>query len=1288
MSEVQTPKQGSAAGPTGSGILPLLTTAMPFGDYELLERIGQGGMGVVYKARQRSLNRLVAIKLLLFGPQASAAALKRFQAEAEATAALQHPSIATVHEVGCWEGQHFIAMDYVEGQPLSAFIRDSPLPARRAAGYLKTIAEAIQHAHEHGILHRDLKPANVLIDLNDQARVTDFGLARKLEGDSELTLTGQVLGSPNYIPPEQAMGKRGAVTRRSDVYALGAILYQALTGRPPFVGESMADTVRQVLNVAPAAPRALNPSVPVDLETVCLKCLEKEPAKRYATAQMLAEEMERFLEGKPVLARPVGVAGKAWRWCRRRPILAALGSALLISLLAGSLGVLWQLHQTRLANLMAERRDYANNIALAQGFINGRQFDRAADILNRRTLEQYRGWEWGWLQRQCNQDLMTLSGAGSMFAIFSPDSRLLATGGLFTNTFSLWDLQTGQRIRTFTGHMQVVGQVVFSPDGRSLASTGWWEPTVRIWEVATGRQLKVLPHPSGVYFASYSPDGKKLATACWDGKVRVWDTETWQISAESPQYGDELYCAEFSPDGRRIAYGGGFYKFADCRDTSVCIWDLASGELKRMKGHTAAVFRAVWRPPKGDLLASVAWDGLIKLWDPEKGREITTLKSSSGLGLLITAAFSPDGRKLAVAGDEGPSWVPRLEVFDVPTDVTTSRLYSTLDGHSRAVGSVHFSPNGQFIASAACDNTVKVWAAQPPPAFLSLEGHDQTVWTIAFSPDGRYLATGSLDLTAKIWNATNGAMMQSLPVDFPVVALAFNPSGDRLLTVGHNHTACIWKVTPAVPESGTQAPVGATGDEPLRLNGHNGSVLAVAWSPDGRWIATGGKDNLIILWEASTGRECRRFRGHTNQVLALAFSPDHCLLASGSEDTTVRLWNLDSGRCAQVLTNPHCPILSLAFSPHGRLLASGGEDGTARLWNLRTWSELHPLQVSASGVTGLAFSPDGCRLATAGGGRNLIADWSRESRIRLWDVVLGQELFAFTPHTNAVYAVAFSPDGVQLATASGDNTARLWTAFPWNSSDYPGEPRTAMADRIELYKRQRWRPPRQTAANLARRVESRISGSFNLPAPGSKTRPVFPIPARSPGTQPAQLDLTDCYNVALNEPWQPLDWVHDAGWGLATLTPGLQTVGGINFDIRGIVQLRRASPDCELFPLQVRIPTDSSFSRLHALHGTRWTVREGLPIAAFVLHYADGTEAELPVFYGLHVQDTPAEGHSDSAEAAVGVTAPQAGKAHTGQPRLFKTTFLNPHPERAVHHIEYVSKLTQSAPFLVALTVE
>ena len=350
-----------------------LSLPAPFGDYELLEVIARGGMGVVYTARQKSLNRIVAVKMLLSGQFAQPQFVQRFRAEAEVVAQLQHPNIVAIHEVGEHDGQPYFSMDCVEGKNLAQMISDFGFRIsdfRQCARWLKTIAEAVHYAHQRGIIHRDLKPSNVLIDAFDQPRITDFGLAKRLNAEhrslvtdhskgagrsdqssvisdqlSDLTVSGQVLGSPNYLPPEQAEGRHGRVGPPSDIYSLGAILYHLLTGRPPFQAESLTTLLKQVVETEPVAPRLLNPGIPRDLETICLKCLEKDVPRRYPTAQELADELGRFLEDKPIQARPVGPAGKAWKWCRRRPALAGMSTALVLTVVLGLAGVLWQWQQ-------------------------------------------------------------------------------------------------------------------------------------------------------------------------------------------------------------------------------------------------------------------------------------------------------------------------------------------------------------------------------------------------------------------------------------------------------------------------------------------------------------------------------------------------------------------------------------------------------------------------------------------------------------------------------------------------------------------------------------------------------------------------------------------------------------------------------------------------------------------------------------------------------------------------------------------------------------------------------
>lgn len=332
-----------------------------FGHYELLSEIARGGMGIVYKARETKLNRVVALKMILIGQLASEQDVQRFQTEAEAAAALDHPGIVPIYEVGQIEGQHFFSMGFVEGGSLSARLKNGPLPAEEAATLTKLVAEAISYAHSRGVIHRDLKPANVLLDSDGQPKVSDFGLAKRMEGDSGLTGTGQILGTPGYMPPEQAAGDISQVGPASDIYSIGAILYSLLTDRPPFQSASVMDTLMQVMEQEPVSPRLLNPRINRDLETICLKCLEKEPVRRYATAQDLATELGRYLAGEPIKARPIGLPARAWRWCKRNPVVAGLAAAAISFLLVGT-GVSTSL--AILANERAVAADQQKKIAI------------------------------------------------------------------------------------------------------------------------------------------------------------------------------------------------------------------------------------------------------------------------------------------------------------------------------------------------------------------------------------------------------------------------------------------------------------------------------------------------------------------------------------------------------------------------------------------------------------------------------------------------------------------------------------------------------------------------------------------------------------------------------------------------------------------------------------------------------------------------------------------------------------------------------------------------------------
>jgi WD40 repeat protein/predicted Ser/Thr protein kinase len=981
-----------------------------FGDYELLEEIGHGGMGVVHKARQKSLDRIVALKLLLFGPHAPPESVKRFRAEAVATAALQHPNIVAIHEVGFCAGQHFIAMDYVEGQCFSALIRGSPLPARRAAGYVKTIAEAIHHAHEHGILHRDLKPANILIDASDQPRVTDFGLAKRLEGDSELTVTGQVLGSPNYMPPEQATGKRGTLSRRSDVYALGAILYHALTGRPPFVSEGLADTVQQVLNVEPVSPRVLNPSVPADLETVCLKCLEKEPGKRYATAQMLAEELGRFLEGKPVLARPVGRLAKAGRWCRRNPALAGTGAVAVLAVLLGFIGVVWQLQRVEFqrqraeaGELSARRRAYISEINSAQQALEANNPGRALELLSRQRLVgkemNLRGWEWRYLWQQCQSeaDLVLGSLPGEVRSLeVSSDGRFLAAGSEF-GTVKVWDLPAHQAVE-LAAESGVQSFLAFSPDAHCLAFTDQAldrRGTIGIWDTRTGKRLAPIVDPNYVGPMRFSPDGRWFAfgvllpdaskrALVWDfaarKQVREWVSRTSFVDHHKG------YAFVFTPNSQQIVW-------ASEPDGRIMRWNFRDGsEPEFFNAHREGV-TAMAISPDGRTLATGAGysETVIKLWEVSSFRLLGLLTNHQGW--ISDLRISPDGQTLASSSAD-----QTIRLWDLATMVEKG----VLRGHGQEVRRICFSADGRKLFSGARDGTVYRWPAQAPPARKDVEvtqtdlsnlalspdamqfagiqqggvclgdirsgelprsiaalGYKNT--TLSFSRDGQYLYVGTQAGEIQVWSLKQEKVVQTLRGSAePVRHLRQDSSGRTLFAIQRNYSV--------ITEGPCQLQVWNTANwQPQASWAHPRLPPACALSPDGRRVATGHLPGVVVVWDLS-GDLRTNLLSFTGRISDLAFSPDGRYLAAASQEGSVKIWDGPTLRELTKIRAHSLPVWGLAFSPDSRRLATASEgDEAIRLWDVDTWQPLITLGRKGASISQLVFTSDGNEIAAVNG---------------------------------------------------------------------------------------------------------------------------------------------------------------------------------------------------------------------------------------------------------------------------------------------------------------------------------
>jgi len=590
-------------------------TTPPFsrvGDYELIEEIARGGMGVVWKARQVSLGRIVAVKMIVSGQFASAAEMQRFRVEARATAALQHPGIVAIHEVGEHDGLLYFSMDFVEGRNLAQIIRDGPWPARRAAECVNDVAQAIHYAHEHGVLHRDLKPSNVLIGTDGKPRLTDFGLAKRLTDsdgkaqDTGLTISGQVLGSPNFMPPEQAAGKHRELTPASDVYSLGALLYHMLTGRPPFLADSIPATLRLVAETDPVAPRLLAPALPRDLETICLKCLEKNPVLRYATAQDLADELARYLCDEPIYARPISSTAKLWRWCQRRPATAVLSTLLILVLIVGASAVLTQWRRAEQTNELLE-------IVLAETESDRRR------INDRGFFEPV--WPRGFFEPVWPNSIGQRR-----------ELRTNQTGA------QIYDRANGVPINPSLDLSAPIHLAFFSSDDSKLFTLSN-DQYARLWDANSGRLLTTLLHGGTVVYAQFSPDGRRLVTLSESEPYRLLTIEgrveiatsagrEWRI-AESNQVlraGERVRTRERSrvtllaPDKSKVVV----YELSDIRTFRrgivARIWDVSTGTaLTTWMESDGASITSVRFSSDGENVVTTDEKGTIMLWDGHTG---------------------------------------------------------------------------------------------------------------------------------------------------------------------------------------------------------------------------------------------------------------------------------------------------------------------------------------------------------------------------------------------------------------------------------------------------------------------------------------------------------------------------------------------------------------------------------------------------------------------------------------------------------------------------------------------